>query len=63
MGTDETVQMKYCDLPQRGKDRVTAAQVIGGFLMDKDHAPWDARDLLIQIEDAGFEIILRAKSK
>jgi len=28
---DARVQMKYCDLPQRGKDRVTAAQVIGGL--------------------------------
>lgn len=53
------VQTKYCHRPQRGRDRMTAAQVVGGFMMDLGHAPWDAEYLLELLEAAGFEIVLK----
>ena len=55
---DTAVKMKYCDLPQRNKQRETAAQIIGGFLMDRGDAPWGAEDLLLRLERSGFEIVL-----
>lgn len=53
------VRKKYCDKPQRNMSHNTAAQTIGGWLMENHHAPWDAETLLIELERAGFQVVLK----